>query len=158
MQRIVREYRPDDLNDVLSAWESATRVAHPFLTEPFLEQERHNIPNVYLPNAETWVLDQGGRVIGFIALIGVEVGALFVDPAFHGSGAGRMLMDKARELRGDLEVDVFRENGIGRNFYARYGFEIAKELIHAPTGNALLRMKLTSDLARQGSAPSADYT
>ena len=149
MQRTVREYRPDDLENVLSAWENATRIAHPFLTEQFLEEERHNIPNVYLPNAETWVIEQDSRVIGFIALIGAEVGAVFVDPAFHGSGAGRMLMDKARDLRGDLEVDVFKENGLGCRFYARYGFAVAKEHIHARTGNALLRMKFTTQSAPQ---------
>ena len=41
MQRIIREYQPADLDDVLASWESATRLAHPFLQEDFLEQERH---------------------------------------------------------------------------------------------------------------------
>ena len=61
MDRIVREYQPEDLNGVLAAWESATRLAHPFLSEDFLEQERYNIPNLYLPNAETWVIEQDSR-------------------------------------------------------------------------------------------------
>jgi putative acetyltransferase len=141
VQRVIREYAPDDLGDVLSAWESASAVAHPFLTKQFVDQERINIPELYLPNAETWVVEESGQVIGFIALIGNEVGAIFVDPQFHGTGAGRALMDKAQALRGDLEVEVFKENAIGRKFYARYGFELLTESIHEPTGNALLRLK-----------------
>lgn len=144
MKRIVRRYEPEDLDDVLSSWESATRVAHPFLTEQFLEQERHNIPNVYLPNAETWVVEQGNRVIGFISLIGSEVGAVFVRPEFHGTGAGRSLMDKAQELRGDLEVEVFKANGIAREFYESYGFKHLTETIHEETGNELIRLKFTA--------------
>ena len=143
MSRVIREYSPDDLAGVLSAWESATVVAHPFLTEEFLDQERRNIPELYLPNAETWVAEEDGQVIGFIALIDNEVGAIFVNTEFHHTGAGRALMDKAQELRGSLEVEVFKENAIGRRFYFNYGFVLLEESIHEATGNALLRLKYT---------------
>lgn len=144
MNRIVREYRAEDLDAVLAAWENATRLAHPFLTEEFLDQERYNIPNLYLPNAETWVIEQAGQVIGFIALLGNEVGAIFVQPEFHGTGAGKALMDQAHALRGDLEVEVFEANSIGRHFYQRYGFTPLSESIHEPTGNPLIRMQFTA--------------
>ncbi|WP_339726842.1 GNAT family N-acetyltransferase [uncultured Gimesia sp.] len=144
MNRTVREYQAEDLEDVLSSWENATRLAHPFLTDEFLDQERYNIPNLYLPNAETWVIEQAGQVIGFIALLGNEVGAIFVQPEFHGTGAGKALMDKAQELRGDLEVEVFEANSIGRQFYQRYGFTPLSESIHEPTGNPLVRLQFTA--------------
>ena len=141
MHRIIREYQPADLDDVLAFWESASRLAHPFLQEDFLEQERHNIPNLYLPNAETWVIEHEKQVIGFIALLGNEVGAIFVKPEFHGTGAGKALMDKARDLGGDLQVEVFEANSIGRRFYERYGFKTLLESTHEPTGNRLLRLQ-----------------
>ncbi|QDT80580.1 putative N-acetyltransferase YjaB [Gimesia maris] len=144
MHRIIREYQPADLDDVLASWESATRLAHPFLQEDFLEQERHNIPNLYLPNAETWVIEHEKQVIGFIALLGNEVGAIFVKPEFHGTGAGKALMDKARDLRGDLQVEVFEANTIGRQFYDRYGFQPLSESTHEPTGNRLLRLQFNT--------------
>ncbi len=144
MNRIVREYQAEDLDAVLSSWENATRLAHPFMTDEFLDQERDNIPNLYLPNAETWVIEQAGQVIGFIALLGNEVGAIFVQPEFHGTGAGKALMDKAHALRGDLEVEVFEANRIGRHFYQRYGFTPLSESIHEPTGNPLVRLQFTA--------------
>ena len=144
-QRVIREYAPDDLADILSVWERASALAHPFLTKAFVDQERINIPELYLPNAETWVAEEAGRVIGFIALIGNEIGAIFVDPQFHGTGAGRALVDKARALRGDLEVEVFKANAMGRKFYDRYGFELLAESIHEATGNALLRLKYSAN-------------
>ena len=128
--RLIREYQSSDLADLLGVWEAASAVAHSFLTPDFLQQERHNIPNVYLPIAETWVAESGSSVVGFIALIGNEVGAIFVHPSRHGVGFGKALMDKARSLRGELEVEVFSKNSIGRAFYDRYGFEFMHETLH----------------------------
>ncbi len=146
MNRIIRKYKPEDLDEVISVWETASALAHPFLTKEFMDEERENIPNIYLPVADTRVMEQDGKVIGFIAIIGEnEVGALFVKPEFHGTGAGKALMDKARELRGDLEVEVFEANSIGRRFYSKYGFKPFKEYMHEQTGNQVLRLKFTED-------------
>ena len=51
-------------------------------------------------------------------------------------------MDKARELRGELEVEVFVANTIGRAFYAKYGFEAFEEKVHCQTGLNVLRLRL----------------
>jgi len=140
----IRKYAEKDLDDVLDAWESTSLLAHPFLSKEFMDQERQNIPTVYMPIAETWVAECGGKVVGFIALIGNEVGAIFVQPAFHGKGIGLALMNKAQLLRGDLELEVFEENEIGRRFYDRYGFEYTGERMHAESGHKMLRMKFTA--------------
>lgn len=139
---MIREYRPADCEDVLRIWEAASLLAHPFLGQEFLERERHDVRNVCLPNAETWVWEADGHVTGFIALLGNEVGGLFVDPRHHRSGIGRALMDRARALRGELEVEVFKANALGRSFYARYGFELMYEEIHEQTGLEVLRLRL----------------
>jgi putative acetyltransferase len=141
MTPLIRQYVESDLDGVLSSWESASKIAHPFLKEEFLETERYNIPNVYLPNTDTWVAEVEGNVVGFIALMGNEVGALFLDPKFHGNGIGKSLMDKARELHETLEVEVFKANSIGREFYDRYGFKLLSESIHEPTSQEVLRLK-----------------
>ncbi len=139
----IRQYENTDLDSVLSSWEVATRLAHPFMTDEFIAQERKNVAEIYLPNTDTWVAQIDGEVRGFIALMGNEVGAIFLQPEFHGQGVGKALMDKAQELHGDLEVEVFKENVIGRNFYSKYGFEHLDEKRHEPTGQLVLRLKLT---------------
>ncbi|RKZ97015.1 MAG: GNAT family N-acetyltransferase [Gammaproteobacteria bacterium] len=144
MEHIIRHYKDDDLPDVLSAWESASRFSHPFLSNDFFENERYNIPNFYLPNADIWVVEHNGKVIGFIALFGNKVCAVFVKPEFHGTGAGRALMDKAQELHGNLEVDVFKKNSIGCKFYSSYGFKSAGKKFHKETGHVILKLKFTA--------------
>ena len=140
----IRQYEDADLEAVLSAWESATRLAHPFMTDAFIAQERENVAELYLPNTDTWVVELSAEVKGFIALMGNEVGAIFVQPECHGKGAGKALMDTAQALHGNLEVEVFKANAIGRKFYARYGFEQLEEKLHEPTGQQVLRLKYTA--------------
>jgi len=140
----IRQYQTSDLEAVLNSWEVSTRLAHAFMTDEFITQERKNTAEIYLPNTDTWDVEFGGEVKGFIALMGNEVGGLFLHPDFHGIGAGKALMDKAKDIHGELEVEVFKVNTIGRKFYSRYGFEQLAETHHEPTGQQVLRLKYTA--------------
>ena len=141
----IRQYMDSDLDAVLDSWEVATRMAHEFITDEFIAQERKNVADIYIPNTDTWVAEVDGKVQGFIALMGNEVGAIFLQPHCHGRGVGKALMDKAQKLHGDLEVEVFKENVIGRKFYIRYGFEHLEDKLHEPTGQQLLRLKFIAN-------------
>jgi putative acetyltransferase len=81
---LIRQYKESDLEAVLSSWESATRLAHPFMTDEFLAQEGKNTTEIYLPNTDTWVVEIDKEVVGFMALMGNEVGAIFLQPEHHG--------------------------------------------------------------------------
>lgn len=148
MKAHIRQYKVSDLEDVLSSWEAATRLAHPFMTDEFIAQERTNVAEIYLPNTDTWVAELEGEVKGFIALMGNEVGAIFLQPNCHGQGIGKALMDKAQEIHGNLEVEVFKVNNIGCSFYSKYGFEPLEEKQHEPTGQKVLRLKFTANKAK----------
>jgi putative acetyltransferase len=137
----IRPYTETDLERVISAWENAARIAHPFVSEDFMDRERSNIPTLYLPNADTWVAEVEGTVVGFIAMMGNEVGAIFVEPDHQGHGVGQTLMNRARTLHDELEVEVFEANHIGRRFYERYGFRSLGRHFHDETGQTLLRLR-----------------
>ncbi len=145
MHQTIRKYTNSDLEELLSSWENASKLAHSFLTNDLLESTRKNIPVVLLPKADTWVYEREGVVVGFISLVGNEVAALFVQPAFHGTGAGRALVDKARELHGDLEVEVFEVNSIGLQFYLKYGFVQFHEKNHEITNKKVVRLRFTAN-------------
>lgn len=140
---MVRPYKDTDLSDLLDVWYSASLLAHPFLDEAFFVRERNNIREIYLPNAETWVFEQEGVVVGFVALIGNEVGGLFGHADYHGRGIGRALMDHARSIRNVLELVVFEDNKVGRAFYEKYGFRQVGEEVHEATGFMQLRLRLS---------------
>lgn len=139
---MIRPYNDDDLDDLLDVWHQASLLAHSFLPPGFLENERQQIIEVWLPITETVVYEADGRVVGFLSLIGNEVGAIFVDPGSHGNGIGRALMDVARDSRPFLELNVFEANSIGRRFYDAYGFEVVGRHMNEAARQPELRLRL----------------
>jgi putative acetyltransferase len=139
---LIRRYLDSDLDEVLDAWYEASMVAHSFLSPEFFVTERQLMAEQWLPSAETYVCERDGRVVGFISLVGDEVGGLFVHPEHQGRGAGRALMDHARSSRSSLELEVFEENPIGRRFYDAYGFEPIGSRFDPDTGHTQIRLHL----------------
>jgi len=142
--QIIRKYKDTDLEAVLSSWENTQKMAHPFLSDVFQAQERINIQELYIPNVETWVAEEDNIVVGFISLIGNEIGGLFLQPTHHGKKLGKMMVDKAHELHGDLVVEVFEKNLIGRRFYNKYGFKLVEKKLHEQTGEQVLCLKFSA--------------
>lgn len=140
---MIRKHQESDVDQVVNVWYASASVAHPFLDAAFMEKERKNVRELYLPNTETWVYEQDNQVVGFIAMMGNEVGAVFVQPEHHGQGIGTRLMNVVAELHTELEVEVFERNTIGRAFYGRYGFKLIKESVHEETNQPLLRLKFS---------------
>ena len=119
--KMIRTYQDTDIESVLDIYYKASILATPFLDKDFLEQEKKNIRDLYIPNTKTWVYEDDGKVIGFIGMLGNEVGAIFIYPSHHGKGIGTKLMDHVATMYDHLEVEVFEENKIGRKFYDKYG-------------------------------------
>jgi putative acetyltransferase len=138
---MIRVYKDTDFEEVLDVWSKSTVVAHPFMDEAFIQKERANVRDLYIPNTKTWVFLGQDGLDGFISMMGNEIGAIFVRPEKHGQGIGRALMDFVSQFHEVLEVEVFKDNKIGRAFYDKYGFEFIKKYIHEETGRAVLRMK-----------------
>ena len=139
---MIRPFDTADTDELMGVWYRASKIAHPFLTNDFLEAEKIQIVEHWLPVTETIVYELDGRVVGFISLIDSEVGGFFVDPDQQGQGIGLALMDQARDIRPFLELDVFEANSIGRRFYESYGFELVERHIHEESGQPQLRLQL----------------
>ncbi len=139
---MIRDYKPVDASALVTIWLAASAVAHPFLSEEFISQEADNLRDAYLCNTRTWVIEHEGASAGFIALMGNEIGGLFLGPRFHGKGMGKALLEHARSLVSPLEVEVFANNKVGRPFYERQGFVEMRRYLHDETGQDVIRMIL----------------
>lgn len=139
---MIREYTTSDTDALIGIWDKANTLAHPFLAADFVAFVKDAMRTMYLPNAETWVLEEHGNPIGFIAMIGNEIGGLFLDPDHHGHGYGRAMVDHVVGLKGPLRVEVFKDNKIGRPFYERYGFEFVAEYLHKQSGAITVKMSM----------------
>jgi putative acetyltransferase len=119
----IRAYEAADLEKLSAIWLEASLIAHAFIGEARLREQRVLIETVYLPRAETWVAVVGAEPVGFISLIGDFVGGLFVSPRFQGGGIGRRLVGHAAHLRGSLRLEVYTTNARACAFYKALGFE-----------------------------------
>lgn len=121
---VIRPYSPeDDLKKLSRIWLDASLLAHPFIGEQRLREQRALIEDRYLPNAETWVACMDGQACGFISLLDTFVGGIFVSPDRQGLGIGRELISHALDLKGELELEVYTDNRQAVSFYTRLGFQ-----------------------------------
>ena len=141
---MIRKYRAEDTEALISIWDNAEALAHPFLSPEVRDQVRRDMRSLYLPNAETWVLVDEGVPVGFIAMIGKEIGGLFLDPSQHGKGKGREMVDHVVAIKGPLTVEVFKDNKIGLPFYERYGFVVTGEGMFEASGDETFKMAMSS--------------
>ena len=142
---MIRLYQEKDTEMIIDVWYQASLIAHPFLTEAFLQEEKTRLREIFLPNSQTWVYEEAGQVVGFISLVDSEVGGIFVRPSNQRQGIGKALMDKARSLHNYLELDVFEANKSGRAFYAKYGFAPIKKYREAETGEITIRLRYEAE-------------
>ncbi len=138
---MIRKHIENDLEQIMNVWIDSSNLAHPFLHSAFVEKVKTDMRKIYIPNSETWVYENDLRIVGFISMIGNEIGGLFVLPQNHASGIGTKLVNYVSEFHKELEVEVFEKNEIGRAFYNKYGFSLIKEFTHEESGEKILRLR-----------------
>ncbi len=107
---------------VVSIWSDAVDATHHFLSADDRVAIGREVA-AFLPDLPLILaVDEADLAIGFMALSEGQIDALFVDPAHHGMGIGRALVEHAGETFPTLSVDVNEQNGRALSFYQRLGF------------------------------------
>lgn len=120
----IRAYAAGDNARLIDIWLAAVRATHHFLSEDDIRFFLPQVREQYLPALEVLVaVDQTGQPTGFAGFSGSKLEMLFVDPASHGFGIGRRLVEHAVALKGPLEVDVNEQNPGAVAFYRKCGFQ-----------------------------------
>ena len=144
---MIRTYTETDLEDVMSIWFEAQTIAHPFLAEGFVNKVKELMRVKFLPNSNTWIYEFEGHVIGFIAMMGNEIGGLFVSPKEQSRGTGTLLVNHVKSTYESIEVEVFKNNAIGTSFYKKYGFIYLKEYLHEETNEIVQRLEFKTKMS-----------
>jgi GNAT superfamily N-acetyltransferase len=139
----IRETGPDDLDEVAAvhhqAWLETYRGLLPESwfaehDEAWFRELRQYWAENPRPGRRQWVAEAGGSVVGFAssgpsrspdlrpaAVRALELYAIYVLAAHHGTGVGRALLSAAVG-EAPAEVWVARDNPRAREFYGRHGF------------------------------------
>ncbi|MEK4979777.1 N-acetyltransferase [Bacillus sp. FSL K6-6540] len=131
---MIRQMTNEDLNDLIEIWLAASKEAHHFIPAEYWESKQGDMREVYLPMAETYLLEETGQVRGFVSLVGEDLAALFIDPSRQNQGCGKALLRYAMDLRDTLKLRVYADNQRALRFYAKNGFEHLEETVDPDTG------------------------
>jgi putative acetyltransferase len=121
----IRRAQPSDAEQLFEIWLEAVRATHLFLAE---EEVQALVPFVRQYLAEgwesLWILEVDGAPVGFMGLAGREIESLFIAPAHHRQGGGRLLVAHAKQMvDGALTVSVNEQNPGACRFYEACGFQ-----------------------------------
>ncbi len=131
---MIRKFQQHDIEQALKVWLDASILAHDFISKDFWESKIDDMRNIYFPMAETYVFDSNGKILGFISLIENTITAIFVSPDSQGQGIGKQLINKAKQLRIELKLNVYKDNTESIAFYKKCEFKVVKENIDKHTG------------------------
>ncbi len=139
---ILRQFRDTDTEGLVEIWYNASIIAHSFIPKEMWESHKDDLRSKYLPQAETWVAEENGNLMGFISLLGNYIGGLFVAPAKQGLGIGTHLIGQGKEVKKQLYVGVYSKNNSARRFYKKNGFLYVSQEVQPETGEIVINMAL----------------
>lgn len=122
-----------DLNQVMELWLNGNIEAHDFIPRNYWES---NAPMVreQLLQAEIYVYETDGKILGFVGLQGDYLAGIFVDRHARSMGIGGQLIRYVQKIRRTLTLNVYRKNQRAMEFYLREGFSVLSEDIDKATG------------------------
>lgn len=123
----LRTARPDDAAACYTLWHAAVSATHDFLSPADFATIAAEVQAMLPATPMTVAVDADDTPLGFMIMDGTHMEALFIHPAHHGSGIGRLLVDSNA---GRVTTDVNEQNSGAIGFYRRLGF--------VPTGRSAL--------------------
>ncbi|WP_435955772.1 N-acetyltransferase [Dryocola sp. BD626] len=122
---MIRPLLAGEMDVLIALWLASTIHAHPFIAETYWRESESIVRNVYIPQSQTWVYEEQGRVVGFISILDERfVGALFVDERYSGQGVGGALIGHVKARFPELSLEVYQKNQRAVHFYHKQGFRI----------------------------------
>ncbi|WP_433851782.1 acetyltransferase [Stenotrophomonas nitritireducens] len=118
----LRPSRPHDGARVIDIWRRAVDATHHFLAAADRQAIEAEVRG-FLPDAPLLLaVDADDVPLAFMLVVDGHMEALFVDPAHHGRGLGRRLVEQALRTHPRLGTDVNAQNPQAMAFYTRMGF------------------------------------
>lgn len=137
----IRPMEARDMDRMIEIWLKGSAQAHHFIPINYWQSKQNDMRNVYLPMAESYVLEQNRDVRGFVSVVEQQyLAALFIDPDHQNNGFGRKLLDYIKSRHEQLKLKVFKDNNRALQFYIKNGFAVKEELLDQDTQQLELLM------------------
>lgn len=125
---MIREFEKSDIDAVMQIWKNENIKAHNFISREYWENNYSYVKEI-LPNAEIYVYIFKENIVGFIGINKNYIEGLFVNTNNQCNGIGTSLLNKAKEIKNNLTLNVYKKNTNAISFYKKNGFVITSENI-----------------------------
>jgi putative acetyltransferase len=105
----IRTYKADELDRLVNIWYEGSLLAHDFIEQNYWKSQQKAMRETYLPMAETYVITEENKVVGFISMVDNYLAALFVDYQYQGKGYGKRLLHFIKEKREQIDLKVYQK-------------------------------------------------
>lgn len=118
----LRRARPDDGPEIAEVWLRSRRAAEIPASVHSDDDVRRWVSDILLARCDVWVALAAGRPVGLMALLGEELGQLYVAPEHQRHGHGTRLLQLAQTRQDSLTLWTFVSNVLAQRFYEAHGF------------------------------------
>lgn len=130
---MIRAFQPADLDQVAEIWLTANLQAHGFIPSEYWQENLALVKELLL-QAEVYVYEKSGEILGFVGLDGAYIEGIFVAGEARSQGIGKSLLDFLKAKKPELRLNVYQKNTRAIRFYEREGFQIQSEGLDEATG------------------------
>lgn len=129
----IRKMEKQDIAELAELWFNTSVTAHDFIPEQYWKEGKLLMEEQYLPQADVMVVEEGKLLTAFIAMVDNHIAAIFVRNGHQGRGAGKLLLNYAKDLHPKLSLNVYQKNQRSVAFYQSQGFVILADGIDEVT-------------------------
>lgn len=116
----------------MEIWENENIRTHNFIEKEYWKNNYKYVKDI-LPNADIYVYVLGEQIVGFVGLNNNYIEGIFVDINNQHNGIGTSLLDKIKEDKENLTLNVYKKNANAIKFYEKNNFIITSENIDKNT-------------------------
>lgn len=129
---MIRKFEKNDINTIMEIWENENIRTHNFIEKEYWKNNYKYVKDI-LPNADIYVYVLGEQIAGFVGLNNNYIEGIFVDINNQHNGIGTSLLDKIKEDKENLTLNVYKKNANAIKFYEKNNFIITSENIDKNT-------------------------
>jgi len=140
----IRAFNEDDYPEILDIYAKSKLDELTYESKVFkllpLEEDQKRLAK--LQESDIYVYEDNG-VIGYGALFGAEIRALFVHPNGRGKGFGKCLLEYLLSIiEGPAYLYVAKTNAPAKNLYEKFGFKVVDEFETTYNGVSVFANKM----------------
>ena len=129
---MIRKFEKNDINAVMEIWVNENIRTHNFIVKEYWKDNYEYVKDI-LPKADIYVYILYEQVVGFVGTNNNYVEGIFVDINNQHSGIGTSLLDRIKEDKDNLTLNVYKKNANAIKFYEKNNFIIKSENIDKDT-------------------------